>query len=138
MHGSRTRETAVSNPLVQAPPGAWRPCEEVNVSDSIIHVTDAEFDARVMKSEIPVLLDFWAPWCGPCLMIGPILEEVARNFQGRAVVAKINVDENPQTPQTYGVMAIPTLMVFKGGELKEKSVGVVSKEKIGELVTKYL
>jgi thioredoxin 1 len=108
------------------------------VSDDIIHVTDAEFDTRVMKSEIPVLLDFWAPWCGPCLMIGPVLEEVARNFQGRAVVAKINVDENPQIPQTYGVMAIPTLMVFKGGEIKEKSVGVVSKDKIGELLTKHL
>ncbi len=108
------------------------------MSEEIIHVTDAEFDAQVMKSATPVLVDFWAPWCGPCLMIGPILEEVAKNYQGRAVVAKMNVDENPKTPQTYGVMAIPTLMLFKDGELKEKSVGVVSKEKIGELLTKYL
>ncbi len=108
------------------------------MSEEIIHVTDAEFDAQVMKSATPVLVDFWAPWCGPCLMIGPILEEVAKNYQGRAIVAKMNVDENPKTPQTYGVMAIPTLMLFKDGELKEKSVGVVSKEKIGELLTKYL
>ena len=108
------------------------------MSEEIIHVTDAEFDAQVIKSAIPVLVDFWAPWCGPCLMIGPILEEVAKNTQGRAVVAKMNVDENPKTPQTYGVMAIPTLMLFKDGELKEKSVGIVSKEKIEELLTKHL
>jgi thioredoxin 1 len=108
------------------------------VSEEIIHVTDAGFDAQVMKSATPVLVDFWAPWCQPCLVIGPILEELAKNYQGRAVVAKMNVDENPKTPQTYGVMSIPTLMLFKDGELKEKSVGIVSKEKIGELLTKYL
>ncbi len=107
-------------------------------SEDISHITDAEFDAAVMKAELPVLVDFWAPWCGPCLMIAPVLEEIAKSFAGRAKVVKMNVDENPATPQTYGVMAIPTLMLFKGGELKEKTVGVVAREKINDLVTKFL
>ena len=108
------------------------------MSDEIIHGSDAEFETEVLKSDIPVLVDFWAPWCGPCLMIAPVLEEVALGIKGRAKVVKINVDENPSTPQTYGVMAIPTLMLFKDGELKDKAVGVVSKEKINELISKYL
>ncbi len=108
------------------------------MSDEIIHGSDAEFETEVLKSDIPVLVDFWAPWCGPCLMIAPVLDEVALGIKGRAKVVKINVDENPSTPQTYGVMAIPTLMLFKDGELKDKAIGVVSKEKINELISKYL
>jgi thioredoxin 1 len=136
MHGSRGAETPARACFCPAWGLEFR--EEVNVSDDIIHVTDAEFDGKVIKSDLPVIVDFWAPWCGPCLVIGPVLEEMAKNFQGKAIVAKMNVDENPQTPQTYGVMAIPTLMIFKGGELKEKSIGVISKEQIGELLTKHL
>jgi len=106
--------------------------------DVIIHGTDDGFDQEVLKSAIPVLVDFWAPWCGPCLMVAPVLEEIAKANQGKLKVVKINVDENGKTPMTYGVMAIPTLILFKDGELKEKSVGVLPKSKLNELVTRYL
>jgi len=108
------------------------------MSDDIVHSTDAGFDQEVLKSELPVLVDFWAPWCGPCLMIAPVLEEIAQANKGRLKVVKINVDENSKTSMAYGVMAIPTLILFKGGELKEKSVGVVSKGKLAELIAKHL
>jgi thioredoxin 1 len=112
--------------------------KEEAMSDLIIHGTDDGFDQEVMKSELPVLVDFWAPWCGPCLMIAPVLEEFAQTYQGKLKIVKINVDENGKTPMTYGVMAIPTLILFKGGELKEKSVGVLPKAKLTELVSRYL
>jgi len=108
------------------------------MSEDIIKGTDAVFETEVLKSGVPVLVDFWAPWCGPCLMVAPFLDEVAKAFQGRAKVVKINVDENPSTPQTYGVMAIPTLILFKDGELKEKAVGVISKDKIHDLISRHL
>jgi thioredoxin 1 len=106
--------------------------------DIIVHGTDDGFDQEVLKSGLPVLVDFWAPWCGPCLMIAPVLEEIAQANQGKLKVVKINVDENGKTPMTYGVMAIPTLILFKGGELKEKSVGVQPKSKLLELVARYV
>jgi len=106
--------------------------------DIIVHGTDAGFDQEVLKSDLPVLVDFWAPWCGPCLMIAPVLEEIAQANQGKLKVVKINVDENGKTPITYGVMAIPTLILFKGGELKEKSVGVHPKSQLLELVASYV
>ena len=108
------------------------------MSDAIITGTDAGFDAEVLKSELPVLVDFWAPWCGPCLMIAPTLEEIAQVNKGKLKVVKINVDENGKTPMTYGVMAIPTLILFKGGEAKEKAVGVQTKAKLAELIAKYI
>ena len=108
------------------------------MSDVIIQGTDNGFEQEVLKSELPVLVDFWAPWCGPCLMIAPVLEEIARVNKGKLKVVKLNVDENGKTPITYGVMAIPTLMVFKGGELKEKAVGVLPKAKLAELVARHL
>ncbi|HVP91847.1 MAG TPA: thioredoxin [Terriglobales bacterium] len=106
--------------------------------DIIVHGTDDVFDKEVLKSDLPVLVDFWAPWCGPCLMIAPVLEEIAAANQGKLKVVKVNVDENGKTAMTYGVMAIPTLILFKGGELKEKSVGVLPKSKLAELVAKYI
>jgi len=106
--------------------------------DIIIHGTDDGFDQEVLKSGLPVLVDFWAPWCGPCQMIAPALEEIAQANKGKLKIVKINVDENAKAPMTYGVMAIPTLILFKGGELKEKSVGVLPKAKLAELVARYL
>lgn len=108
------------------------------MSDAIFTGTDANFDAEVLKAELPVLVDFWAPWCGPCLMIAPVVEELAEAHKGKLKVVKMNVDDNGQTPQTYGVMAIPTLILFKSGELKEKAVGVLPKAKLLELVTKHI
>jgi thioredoxin 1 len=108
------------------------------MSDAILTGTDANFDAEVLKAELPVLVDFWAPWCGPCLMIAPVVEELAEAHKGKLKVVKMNVDDNGQTPQTYGVMAIPTLILFKGGELKEKAVGVLPKAKLAELIAKHI
>lgn len=96
--------------------------------------TDANFDMEVLKADKPVLVDFWAVWCGPCQMQGPIVEEVAKLMEGKAKIGKMNVDENPKTAGTYGIMSIPTLIVFKGGKPVKQFVGVQSKETlIGEL-----
>ncbi len=95
---------------------------------SDITITDANFDSEVVKSTIPVLVDFWAVWCGPCQMQGPIVEEVAKEMSGKAKVGKMNVDENPSVPQKFGIMSIPTLMIFKGGTVVKQFVGVQSKE----------
>ena len=108
------------------------------MSDAIFTGTDATFDAEVLKSDLPVLVDFWAPWCGPCLMIAPVVDEIAEAQKGKLKVVKMNVDENPATPQTYAVMAIPTLILFKGGQLKEKVVGAVAKSKLNDLIAQYL
>jgi thioredoxin 1 len=108
------------------------------MSDAIITGTDATFDAEVLKSDLPVLVDFWAAWCGPCLMIAPVVDEIAEANKGKLKVVKMNVDENGQTPQTYGVMAIPTLILFKGGQLAEKVVGVLPKAKLTELISKHI
>ncbi len=93
-----------------------------------VTITDSNFDAEVLKSTVPVLVDFWAVWCGPCQMQGPIVEEVAKAMAGKAKVGKLNVDENPQMAQKYGVMSIPTIMVFKGGTVVKQFIGVQSKE----------
>jgi len=108
------------------------------MSDAVVTGTDATFDTEVLKSELPVLVDFWAPWCGPCQMVAPAVEEIAESQKGKLKVVKMNVDDNGQTPQTYGVMAIPTLILFKGGELKEKVVGVLPKAKLLDLVNKHI
>jgi len=96
------------------------------------HITDDSFDTDVLGASVPVLVDFWAEWCGPCKMIAPALEEIAQELGGRLTVAKINIDENPLTPQKYGVRGIPTLMVFKGGEVAERFVGVQPKARLQE------
>ena len=108
------------------------------MSDAIIAGSDATFDAEVLKSDLPVLVDFWAPWCGPCLMVAPVIDEIAESHTGKLKVVKMNVDENGQTPQTYGVMAIPTLILFKGGQLQEKVVGVLPKAKLLDLIAKHV
>jgi thioredoxin 1 len=101
-------------------------------------VTDATFDAEVLKSEVPVLVDFWATWCGPCKAIGPVVEEMAAKYQGKAKVVKVNTDENPKTPSQYNIRSIPTLLVFKGGKVVDQIVGAAPRDKIEGMITKSL
>jgi thioredoxin 1 len=99
-------------------------------SDLIKHITDASFDADVLQSGQPVLVDYWAEWCGPCKMIAPILDEVAKDYSGRLNVAKMNVDQNRDVPAKFGIRGIPTLMIFKGGQLAATKVGALSKAQL--------
>lgn len=101
------------------------------ISNSIVHISDASFDAEVLQSATPVLVDYWAEWCGPCKMIAPILDDVAREYGGKIKVAKLNIDENQATPPKYGIRGIPTLMLFKNGNVEATKVGALSK---GQLV----
>ncbi len=98
--------------------------------DNIVTVADGSFEDEVLKSDIPVLVDYWADWCGPCKAITPILEEIAGDYSGKVKIAKFNIDENPNTPPKYGVRAIPTLMLFKDGNVEATKVGVVSKSQL--------
>ncbi len=100
------------------------------MSDNIIHVSDDSFEQEVLQSEKPVLIDYWAEWCGPCKMIAPVLNEVASEYADRIRVAKLNIDENPATPPKYGIRGIPTLMLFKNGEVEATKVGAVSKAQL--------
>jgi thioredoxin 1 len=108
------------------------------VSDQIVYTTDSSFSTDVLDSELPVLLDFWAEWCGPCKMIAPILNEIANDYQGKVQVAKINIDENPQTPPKFGIRGIPTLLLFKNGTVEAQKVGAVSKKQLAEFLDQYL
>jgi thioredoxin 1 len=96
-------------------------------SDTIKHVTDSSFEADVIKASAPVLVDFWAEWCGPCKMIAPMLNEIAGEYQGKVTVAKLNIDENPKTPLRYNVRGIPTLILFKNGQVEGQKVGALRK-----------
>jgi len=107
-------------------------------STAIMQVTDANFDQEVLKSEQPVLIDFWAVWCGPCRALAPIVDEVAQSYTGKVKVAKMNVDENPGTPGRYGIRGIPTLLIFKDGQVKEQIVGYVPKETIEKAIDKHM
>lgn len=100
------------------------------MSDDILHVTDDTFETDVLNSSDPVLVDYWAEWCGPCKMIAPILEEIASEYSGKLKVAKLNIDDNPQTPPKYGIRGIPTLMLFKNGEVEATKVGALSKSQL--------
>ena len=97
------------------------------MSEQIVDLTDGTFEQEVINSDVPVVVDYWAEWCGPCKMIGPILEELAAEYGGKVKMAKINIDENPQTPPKFGIRSIPTLMVFKNGEVEGTKVGAASK-----------
>lgn len=108
------------------------------MSDNIIHGTDDTFDATVIKSDIPVLVDFWAPWCGPCQAIGPILEELAEEFAGRAAIVKIDVDSEPKIAHAMGIRSIPTLVLFKDGSQIETIIGLKSKEELKALINKAI
>ena len=107
-------------------------------SDLIKHISDASFEADVLQSDKPVLVDYWAEWCGPCKMIAPILDEVAKEYAGRLKVAKLNIDENPGTPPKYGIRGIPTLMLFKGGQLAATKVGALSKAQLTAFLDGHL
>jgi thioredoxin 1 len=98
-------------------------------------VTSADFEAEVLKVSGPVVVDFWAEWCGPCRQIGPALEEIASSLNGKVKIVKLNVDENPQTASKYGVMSIPTLMLFKNGEMASRQVGAAPKQKLEQWIT---
>ncbi len=103
-----------------------------------IAVSDSNFDAEVLRASGPVLVDFWAEWCGPCRMIAPFLEELATDMEGKVTVAKVNIDENPQTPMKYGVRGIPTVILFKGGQVAATKIGALPKSKLYEWVESVL
>ena len=94
------------------------------MSDQVLHLSDDEFDNTILTADVPVLVDFWAPWCGPCRMLSPIIEELAEDYAGKVVFAKVNTDENPATPGKFDVMSIPTLLLFKQGQLIDRAVGM--------------
>ncbi|MBZ5520773.1 MAG: thioredoxin [Acidobacteriia bacterium] len=107
-------------------------------STSIFEVTDTNFDQDVLKSDQPVLIDFWAAWCGPCKALAPVVDQVAEAYKGRIKVVKMDIDSNPAIPQRYGVRGIPTLLLFKNGQVQEQIVGNVPREKIEKAIDKHL
>jgi thioredoxin 1 len=107
-------------------------------ASNIVTLTQDNFSSQVIQSPKPVLVDFWAEWCGPCKMIAPILDEVSREYAGKLRVAKINIDQNPQTPPRFGIRGIPTLMLFKNGAVEAQKVGALSKKQLTEFLDQYL
>ena len=105
-------------------------------NENLLHVTDGDFDQKILKSGLPALVDFWAAWCGPCRTVGPIVEELATEYAGKVTVAKLDVDANKEIPSKYGVRGIPTLMLFKDGQVVDQIVGAVPKSRIKELLDK--
>jgi thioredoxin len=108
------------------------------VSNDIIYLSDATFDQEVLKSSVPVLVDYWAEWCGPCKMIAPLLDEIATDFAGRLKVAKLNIDDNKAVPPRYGIRGIPTLMLFKNGAVEATKVGALSKSQLTAFLNQSL
>jgi len=109
----------------------------IQVSE-LLQVSDSNFDDEIVKAEVPAMVDFWAPWCGPCHMVSPVVEELAQQYDGKFKVAKMNVDENVETPTRYGIRAIPTILLFKDGELKDTIVGAVGKANIEKSMLKLM
>lgn len=103
-----------------------------------IHVTDAAFEKVVLKSELPVIVDFWAPWCGPCRMVAPILDKLAKEYDGKLVIAKVNTDENPQWATQFGVQGIPTMLMISGGKVVHSQVGALPEGMLRDVVTQFL
>lgn len=108
------------------------------MAEGIKEINDNTFDQEVLQSDQPVLVDFWAPWCGPCKAIAPVLEEISRDYEGKVKIVKCNVDDNPATPSNYGIRAIPTLILFKDGQKMEQIVGMVQKAKLEDAINKSL
>ena len=108
------------------------------MSEKIVHVTDDNFESEVLQSAEAVLVDYWAEWCGPCKMIAPVLDEIAAEYEGRVKIAKLNIDDNPNTPPRYGIRGIPTLMLFKDGEVEATKVGAVSKSQLTAFIDSNL
>ncbi len=108
------------------------------MSEQIVHLSDDSFETEVLKSGQPVLVDYWAEWCGPCKMIAPVLDEIAGEYAGKIKVAKLNIDDNPNTPPRYGIRGIPTLMLFKDGEVEATKVGAVSKSQLTAFIDSNL
>jgi thioredoxin 1 len=109
-----------------------------SIMSAAAQVTDATFDQEVIASEVPVLVDFWAPWCGPCRMVAPVVDEIASQYEGKVKVVKINTDDNPSVANKYGIRSIPTLMIFKGGQKVDTVVGAVPKTTLANTLDKYL
>lgn len=107
-------------------------------AENVVKLTDASFDAEVLKADTPVLIDFWAEWCGPCRMVAPIIDALADDYDGRVKIAKLNVDENPQVSRRFNIRGIPTLLLFKDGELKETAVGLRPKPHLEQLLDRYV
>ena len=108
------------------------------MSDSVLHATDADFDSHVLQSDVPVLVDFWAPWCGPCKMIAPALDQLAGEYAGKAKVVKVDVDQNPATAMKFRVRSIPMLLVFKDGQIHGQQIGAVGKAQLAQMIDKAL
>lgn len=108
------------------------------MSTTVADVTDTSFKQDVLDSEVPVLVDFWAPWCGPCRMVAPVVQEIAEHYDGKVKVVKLNTDENPQVASQYGIRSIPTLMIFKGGQRVDMVVGAVPKSTLATTLEKHL
>ena len=108
------------------------------MSNTVLHATDADFDTQVLASDVPVLVDFWAPWCGPCKMIAPSLDKIAAGYAGKARVVKVDVDKNQQTAHKYHVRSIPMLLLFKGGQVQDTSIGLVPESKLTQMLDKAL
>ncbi len=103
---------------------------------NVHEITDANFESEVLNSDIPVMVDFWAPWCGPCLMLGPTVDQIADEHVGEVKVCKVNIDDNPETPSKYGIRGVPTILFFKDGQMKNQVVGAVAKQHLEQVLSK--